>query len=156
MPEQKPQPVREDLADRLEITDLLSRYTIAIDDKDWDALDTVFTADAVIDYTSSGGVRGAYPEVKAWLQKALAPFTMTQHLLGNSRIEIEGDEGRSRTYFFNPMGVPKDGGGLHLFYVGGYYHDRLARTADGWRIVERIEEQAWMDGTLPEGFQIPE
>ena len=33
----------QNVSDRLEIDDLLSRYTFAIDAKDFDALDTVFT-----------------------------------------------------------------------------------------------------------------
>ena len=55
----------QELSDRLEIDDLLSRYTFAIDERDFDALDDVFTPDATIDYTTSGGIKGSYPEVKA-------------------------------------------------------------------------------------------
>ena len=146
----------QDVSDRLEIDDLLSRYTLAIDAKDFDALDAVFTPDALIDYTTSGGVKGAYPEVKAWLAKALAMFPMTQHLLGNKRVTLDGDTATSRTYFYNPMGAPKKGGGLQMFFVGGYYNDRLVRTPDGWRIAERFEETAWMDGQLPTDLQIPQ
>jgi 3-phenylpropionate/cinnamic acid dioxygenase small subunit len=145
----------QEISDRLEIDDLLSRYTFAIDNKDFDALDAVFTPDATIDYTTSGGIKGRYPEVKAWLAKALSMFPMTQHLLGNKRVTIDGDAATSRTHFFNPMGAPKEGGGLQLFYVGGYYQDRLLRTADGWRIADRFEETAWMDGTLPTNLDIP-
>jgi 3-phenylpropionate/cinnamic acid dioxygenase small subunit len=146
----------QEISDRLEIDDLLSRYTFAIDDKDWDALDDVFVPDAQIDYTTSGGIKGAFPEIKAWLAKTLVMFPMTQHVLGNRRVTFDGDTATSRTYFFNPMGAPKgDGGdGLQLFYVGGYYNDRLVRTGDGWRIAERFEETAWMDG-LPANLQIP-
>jgi 3-phenylpropionate/cinnamic acid dioxygenase small subunit len=146
----------QDVSDRLEIDDLLSRYTFAIDAKDFDALDTVFTPDAQIDYTTSGGIKGAYPEVKAWLAKALAMFPTTQHLLGNKRVTLDGDTATSRTYFYNPMGAPKKGGGLQMFFVGGYYNDRLVRTPDGWRIAERFEETAWMDGQLPTDLQIPQ
>jgi hypothetical protein len=55
------------LSDRLEIDDLLTTYTMAIDEGDWDALDRVFTPDAHLDYSASGGTVGAFPEVKAWL-----------------------------------------------------------------------------------------
>lgn len=144
----------QEISDRLEIDDLLSRYTLAIDGKDFDALDEVFTPDATIDYTTSGGTKGVYPDVKAWLAKALANFPMTQHLLGNKRVTIDGDTATSRTYFYNPMGAPKEGGGLQMFYVGGYYNDRLVRTADGWRIADRFEETAWMDGVLP-NIEVP-
>lgn len=133
------------LADRLAIDDLLTRYCRAIDTKDWDLLDTVFVPDATIDYTSSGGVRGQLPAVKAWLAEVLPRFPMSQHLVTNRDVRVDGDVATSRCYFYNPMGAPAPDGGLALFFVGGYYNDRLVRTPAGWRITERIEEQAWID-----------
>ena len=41
-------------ADRVEIHELPGRYGDAIDDRNWDALDTVFTEDAVFDLTGVG------------------------------------------------------------------------------------------------------
>jgi 3-phenylpropionate/cinnamic acid dioxygenase small subunit len=145
----------EEISDRIEIQDLLTRYTVAIDEKDWEKLDTCFLSDAKVDYTTSGGIKGVYPDVRAWLEKALAPFTMTQHLISNTTVTIEGDRATSRTYVYNPMGIPKKDGSLHIFTVGAYYNDVLARTADGWRIAERFEEQAFMEGSLPGDFEIP-
>src|SRR5690606_10324643 len=109
------------IADRLAIQDLLTRYCVAIDGDDWELLDTVFTPDAQIDYTSSGGIAGAYPEVRAWLAQVLPGFPVKQHLVTNFSVEITGDRATSRTYFYNPMGRPKDGGGVALFFVGGWY-----------------------------------
>ena len=146
--------VRE-LSDRLQINDLLTRYTVAIDTKDWKLLDTCFTPDAQVDYTTSGGTKGPYPEVRKWLEKALAPFPMTVHFISNTTVDIDGDEASSRTYVLNPMGFPKDDGSLHIFTVGAYYVDKLVHTEDGWRIANRFEEQAFLDGSLPEALQIP-
>jgi hypothetical protein len=137
----------EEISDRILINDVLIRYTVAIDTKDWMLLDTCFVPEAHVDYTQSGGAKGPYPEVRAWLEKTLAMFPMTQHFIGNTTVIIDGDYATSRTYVFNPMGMPKpDGKGLHIFTVGGYYNDKLVRTTDGWRIVERIEELAFFDG----------
>ena len=96
----------QELSDRFEIGDLLTRYTRAIDTKDFELLDTCFMPDAFVDYTSSGGVKGPYPEVRAWLAKALAPFPAMMHFVGNSTVELVGDEARTRTYVINPMAVP--------------------------------------------------
>jgi 3-phenylpropionate/cinnamic acid dioxygenase small subunit len=145
----------EEISDRIEIQDLLTRYTVAIDEKDWEKLDTCFLSDAKVDYTTSGGIKGVYPDVRAWLEKALAPFTMTQHLISNTTVTIEGDRATSRTYVYNPMGIPKKDGSLHIFTVGAYYDDKLVRTSEGWRIAERFEEQAFMEGSLPGDFEIP-
>ena len=145
----------QDISDRIQIDDLLIRYAVAIDKKDWGLLDTCFTPDAHLDYTSAGGIAGGYAEVRAWLEKALAAFPMTVHAVTNSVVELKGDAATVRTLVTNPMGFPNEDGSLHLFTVGAYYNDQMVRTDDGWKIRERIEEQAYMDGTLPGALQIP-
>ena len=135
----------EQISDRIEIDDLLIRYTVAIDNKDWELLDTVYTSDAKIDYTTSGGIKGDYPEVRAWLAKVLPAFKMTQHLISNSVVKVDGDTATARTMVFNPMGTDDGKGGLNIFHVGGWYRDKLVRTEDGWRIAERYEEKAFMN-----------
>ena len=62
----------QEISDRIEIQDLLVRYTVAIDTKDWKLLDQCFLPDAQVDYTATGGIQGSYPEVRVWLEKALA------------------------------------------------------------------------------------
>jgi hypothetical protein len=155
----------EQISDRIEIEDLLQRYTAAIDAKDWDLLDRVFAPDATLDYTASGGPVGPFPEVKAWLARALALFPMTHHLIGKSTVKLDGDRAECRTIFYNPMGMPidddgrfvADGGGTgqHVFVVGGFYNDSCIRTPDGWRIVRKVEEQSYLTGGFAEGFAIP-
>jgi len=95
------------LGDRVEIDDLLTRYASAIDTREWDLLDSVFTADADLDYRSAGGISGTYPEIKAWLAKVLPMFTWTQHLVLNRVVELDptGDSGRSRCGFGQPEWV---------------------------------------------------
>jgi 3-phenylpropionate/cinnamic acid dioxygenase small subunit len=129
--------------DRVAIMDVLARYTAALDTKNWDGLDAVFTPDAAIDYTTSGGIKGRYPEVKRWLAEVLSTFPMTQHLIGMPAIVLDGDTATSRTDVYNPMAVAQPDGGTKLFYVGASYEDRLVRTTDGWRIAERFERQAF-------------
>jgi hypothetical protein len=143
----------QEISDRIEIDDLLIRYTASIDGKDWELLDTVFTPDAQIDYVSSGGIAGAYPEVREWLGKALAIFPMTIHSITNSQIELDGDRATGRTLVSNPMQLPKPDGGSSIFTVYAYYHDELVRTAEGWRIAVRREEQLLLDGDVPAGLQ---
>ena len=138
----------QDIADRLDIEDVLTRYAWSIDTASWDGLDEVFTPDAFIDYTSSGGINGKYPEVKAWLESVLPHFPAYQHFVTNKDIRIDGDRATSRAEFYNPMAQQKEAG-LSLFFVGGEYHDKLVRTPAGWRISERIEKSVWVDGDVP-------
>ena len=146
---------QQEISDRLEINDVLVRYTRSIDNRDYELLDTCFTPDAHLDYTASGGVKGAYPEVRTWLEKALAQFKAMMHMIGNVVIEVDGDKATSRTYLLNPMGVEASGGAMQFFTVGGEYVDQLVRTPDGWRIRERIEKQTYLQGSLPDSLQVP-
>jgi hypothetical protein len=129
----------QQLSDRLEIDDLLTRYATALDGKDWDGWADCFTPDAHIDYTAAGGIKGSLAEVKQWLSSVMAGFPMTQHLVTNKVVAIDGDRAECRSALLNPMGLP-DGDGMMLWLEGGYYRDRLVRTAAGWRIAERIEQ----------------
>jgi len=142
----------DEVADRIEIDDLLVRYAAAIDEQDWALLDTCFTPDADVDYTTSGGIAGKYPEVRAWLEKALSIFSATVHAISNSRIELSGDHATGRTLVTNPMVLPKGDGGAFVFTVYAYYDDEFARTDAGWRIARRVEQQVLITGDPPEGL----
>ena len=145
----------QQLSDRIEINDLLIRYTKAIDQKDWKLLDTVFTPDAEVDYVSSGGIKGSYAEARAWLEKALAIFPVTVHYVTNSEVTLQGDRAASRTAVYNPMFFKNKDESLHHFAVGAFYVDELVRTKAGWRIAKRREEQAFLEGSLPKALAIP-
>lgn len=131
------------ISDRLEIDDLLTTYTMAVDGADWDALDRVFTADAVIDYTASGGTSGSFPEVQAWLAETLPVFSQMQHYVTQKRVVLDGDEAHVRAYFLNPLVIDQPDGARWHMDIGGVYVHTLVRTADGWRSRKLVEELVW-------------
>lgn len=132
----------QEMSDRLEIQELLNRYSHAVDDRDWDALDDIFTPDAQIDYTEVGGAKGSLTEIKTYLAHALDKFKSTQHLSATTKLDLDGDQAKARTILFNPM-VIDHGGREHVFFVGVWYRDTLARTPKGWRITSRYEEKTY-------------
>jgi 3-phenylpropionate/cinnamic acid dioxygenase small subunit len=147
----------ETLDDRRAIHDLIVKYAWAIDTKDWDALDTVFLPDAWLDYSSNpAGKSGDYNKIRPWLEKSLAPFPVTQHLVTNIDVTVDGDRATARTMVYNPMGAATREGPLHFFFMGGRYDDELVRTPDGWRIAKRVETALWFQGTLPNELVYPE
>jgi hypothetical protein len=138
-----------ELSDRAEINDALIRYTVAVDTGEWGRLDTVFTPDARIDYSESGGTVGTFPEVKAWLAENLPAFSRKRmHSLAQVAINFANtrDEARVTAYFHNPMLVPDGEGGERLVEVGGLYHHTFVRTADGWRSRRLHEQLVWTRG----------
>jgi len=145
----------QEMSDRLEIQDLFARYSFAIDERDWDALDHVFTPDARIDYSETGGASGSFADIKAWLPLALDRFPKFQHMVATTKLDLAGDSATSRTILFNPM-VHRDPAGVdQVFFIGLWYRDRLVRTAAGWRIAERYEEMAYSHN-VPEMPPIPQ
>jgi hypothetical protein len=130
----------QEVSDRLEIGDLIARYSTVVDGQQWDDLDTLFTADAVLDYTATGAIRGSLAELKAFLAQMLPAFATTQHLTGASTVVVDGDRATARTPCFNPMLVHDQ----RLFFVGLWYDDVLVRTPEGWRFAERVQQQAYL------------
>jgi 3-phenylpropionate/cinnamic acid dioxygenase small subunit len=135
-----------DTADRAAIEEILVRYCTIVDARDFQRFDEIFTPDAIIDYTASGGIKGALPEIKTWLIKVLAPFTVVLHHVTNFDIRVEGDRARSTCYLFNPMGLGQPDGTTSMFWCGGRYRDELVRTKGGWRITSRTNEMLYMHG----------
>ena len=120
---------RQALADRIAAEDLLTRYATAVDRRDWEQYRSIFTADAEIDYTSAGGIAGTVDEVVEFLSTSLEMFEMTQHLVSNIDLEVNGDSATVTAMFNNPMRLP----GGDTWFTGGWYHHDLVRTPDGWR-----------------------
>lgn len=133
----------QEISDRLEIQDLFARYTYAIDERNWDGLDEVFTPDARIDYSETGGETGSVAEIKRWLPVAMERFPRFQHMVATTKLELNGDTANSRTILFNPMVYKKDDGSEQVFFIGLWYRDKLVRTDKGWRIAERYEEMGY-------------
>ncbi|WP_424533937.1 nuclear transport factor 2 family protein [Sphaerisporangium viridialbum] len=136
-----------EIADRLEIADVLARYAYAVDSGDLDRLDSVFTEDALIDYTSAGGVRGPREEVKAWLADVLRHWPGRLHLIGAMSIRFEGgDEAVVAASFADTLSPSREAVAADTSGViqgGGWYHHRMVRTPSGWRSRELVEEQTW-------------
>jgi hypothetical protein len=134
----------EEISDRLELQKLAIDYVYAIDERQWQALDRIFTADAYIDYRAMGGIDGKYPAIRQWLPEALKHFPAYMHFVGNHQIELAGDRATGKVACFNPMVIPRqDGKGADTMFLGLWYVDEYVRTSEGWRIARRVEQKCY-------------
>lgn len=124
---------------RLEIMDLLARYSTAIDSRAWDDLDPLFTDDAVLDYTATGGVRAGLAEQKAYFAEQLVRFASTQHVMGLPALRIAGERATSRSICFNPLALP----GERAWFVGLWYDDTLTCRDGTWRFTQRVQQLSY-------------
>jgi hypothetical protein len=134
----------EELSDRLEIQDLITAYSYAIDFHRFEDLDAIFTPDATIDFTATGGVAGQLPEIKQWLATVLVNFGGHQHLVATSEVRLDGDAATARTLCHNPMWFA-DAAQPPMF-VGLWYLDTFARTDSGWRMTSRVQQKGYLHG----------
>jgi ketosteroid isomerase-like protein len=142
----------QEISDRIEIQELLVRYCYAVDDRDWDAYRNVFTHDAVLDDTVTGGVRSGVEEHIAYMGRALSKILISQHAISTILLDVQGDEGTARAHCSCPMVVDLGEGKRQIFFQGLWYRNRVVRTPDGWRISELVEEGYW-NHNVPEGFK---
>jgi hypothetical protein len=138
-----------EVADRLEIQDQIALYCHAFDAFDWDALDEVFAPECTFDFSRLGSGTRDWTFMKQYFaKKHIPPHDL--HIYANPLIRFNADrtEATSICKVYNPQGVIKKGE-LHLFALHGNYHDRWAKKANGWRIVGRQWELAFIMGDYP-------
>ena len=91
---------RQDADIQDQIRNTLAHYPLAIDGKNFAALNLFYTADAVANYSAPINVVTGLPAIEAALEQSLRAV-LTQHSYGTQVIEIEKGKTRARslTYF---------------------------------------------------------
>jgi hypothetical protein len=143
-----------EIADKVEIQEVLARYALAVDARAWDDLDTVFADGAIVDFSNNGGARDTFPAIKGYLEQSLSIFAAIQHYMMNFVIDVHGDTATARHYTLAQMVSIVDGAD-QLLADGGFYDSTFVRTPDGWRIQEFVASLVWLDGEWPAGVPRP-
>lgn len=128
------------LMDRAEVGDVMRRYGMSIDARDWPALRSCFADQIEVDASESEFGRGAAPYRMSgdqWLEqirRIVTKFAVTQHMITPYRIEIGGDRAECLAYMqarHFPLNWtdPKT-----VWAIGGYYTNRMVKTRQGWKI----------------------
>ena len=128
----------QQLVDRQEIADVIHAYCRNVDLVNATEVTALFTEDCVVDYGPGLGepTRGA-ADLEARLARGLPRFAATSHHVSNIEITFSGDatSASAITYLYAWHRYPGDQPDAHLW---AQYHDRFVRTADGWKIRERV------------------
>lgn len=134
------------LIDTEAIRQTLSLYPYFIDGRAFPSLSSVFTTDAVANYSFPLGVLNGLSTIAATLEQALATFPGTQHLLGPQSVRIcDSRKAISVTYFRAVHFLPQNGtvgpgdilGGDSVLYAYGQYQDTWEKRDGLWKIVYR-------------------
>ncbi|MGH7894781.1 MAG: nuclear transport factor 2 family protein [Candidatus Binatia bacterium] len=128
------------LADREAIRDLVHAYALAVDHREWEKVRACFTPDAACDFS---WFRGDLDTVLGHIERGLAQFETTMHLLGTHLATVTGDVATAETYAVCHHRLRPTAGGAADRIVGMRYLDSLVRTSDGWRIRRRDVTVDW-------------
>jgi SnoaL-like domain len=131
----------QELRDKEAIRERMHRYVFLLDTSQWrDIPSEIFTEDGVDVHLPAMGEEGVprgRVQLAAFYDRIIPGFASSQHMLGNSVIEVDGDEAHSMTYAHcvhwesDEKPHPSDS------TVVCAYDDKWRRTPDGWRVYER-------------------
>ncbi|MBI5088030.1 MAG: nuclear transport factor 2 family protein [Actinobacteria bacterium] len=141
----------DDLASRVRrleakdaITELLTRYTIAVDEYDIDAVAELFTDDCVTDYgPGRGGLVVGRDDVRARIRRGQSEFRLTHHQHGQVLITFTDDATATVVSYLTAWHERWNGARER---VRLRYLDRVVDTAAGWRIAERRVVASGVEG----------
>lgn len=125
--------------DRLAIHELLARSAYALDEHDFDQLESCFTEDAVF-IVNIAGIDGenrfeGRAAIMELMRSSMAEQTdQRRHITTNVMIR-EAGEGTA-TVISNLTLTAVEKGAIRLV-TSGYYRDRVQRTKQGWLLAER-------------------
>jgi hypothetical protein len=133
----------QELTDRLEITDLVTRLGHWLDGRGGDP-STIYDRD-IVARSPRGEFRG-FDEVLAFVTRDDPSGDRYQHFHADVLVRLSGDRAEvtanQLVQFFQPGEAPHRTSGLRLRY-------EAIRRPDGWRIAVADIELAWLIGTFP-------
>ncbi len=123
--------------DKADIIEVLNLYGFALDARQWDLFDRVFTDDVEAVF----GPAGANWSGLEVFKKSFADFHNTLdshvHTMMGQLVEVDGDTAQAFSYG-NWLLVREAAEGGPTWLGTGWYDDELVRTEHGWRIRRRV------------------
>ena len=129
----------EELLDRENIRVCIARLSRGEDRRDPAMISASYWPDSTSDY---GVWVGDFDAYLAWVVPGSDAIRVTQHVLGQSLIELDGAAARVETQVNSYHRVDM-GEGDRDTLIGGRYLDRLEKRGGEWRIAERTMLYDW-------------
>ncbi|MFI0404765.1 nuclear transport factor 2 family protein [Actinomadura sp. 3N508] len=123
--------VRE-LADRAELTDLVARHSLWIDEGRYGETDRLFTEDVAV--TSPRGEARGIAALVELVRAGHDTYVRTLHSKSNLVIEIDGDTATVRAHDIAVFVIDDKTEAL----AAGVHHYKARRTENGWRFTHLI------------------
>ena len=124
--------------------DAICRAIVALargeDRRDAALISSAYWPDSVTDY---GVFKGSFAEYLAWVIPGAEAIANTQHVLGQSHIELAGATARGETQVISYHRIDYGAGDEHDTVIGGRYLDVFEKRKGDWRIASRTMLYDW-------------
>ena len=137
------------LQDRVDIADVLYRYSSAVDSLDTDGVRSTLADDIWAKYGNGDPVEGA-DKLAEWIAGATATIIWQHHLLNVYHVDVAGDGATALSYLTSYQVFKENPDGAIILVAR--YHDELRRTPSGWRISKRTMEVLWGESRSKDNF----
>jgi hypothetical protein len=129
----------ENFLEREQIRDCIARLARGEDRRDAELISACYWPDSTSDY---GVFVGTFDKYLAWVVPGSPAIPVTQHVLGQSVIELQGDAARVETQVisYHRVNMGKE---ERDTVIGGRYLDRIERRGSEWRIAQRTMLYDW-------------
>jgi hypothetical protein len=129
--------------DKAAIIEALNLYAFALDARQWDLFDLVFTQDVWAEFGPAGTGWHDLTEFKRGFAQFHDTLDSHQHTMMGQLVTVDGDTAHAFSYG-NWLLVRHAADGGPTWTGTGWYDDELVRTAQGWRISHRVcKLQSW-------------
>ena len=143
------------IQDRLDLMELIARYGEGLDARDWVLWREVFTDSALFDLSSWSGATPQRVETDRVVRgqaRIFAELSVTQHLMSNFQITLQGDKARVRAVMRAEHWLPLNDGtdNAKRYTMFGTYDDQALRINGAWKIdemhlnVTKTEGERWV------------
>src|SRR5262245_36495808 len=133
--------ILQEMIDHHEIRKMLSVYCHGCDRGNGPVMASVYLEDSWDDH---GPYKGPGPGYAARLMGIFKNTgAKTTHLLGQSLINLKGDEAGAETCFLAAVRKIREEGPVEISLVSGRWIDMLVREPDGWKIKKRTAVHDW-------------
>jgi len=127
------------LLDREKIRDCVARLARGEDRRDAALLSASFWPDSTFDY---GVYAGGFDDYLAWVVPGSEAIPVTQHILGQSFIDLSGDTAKAETHVLSYHRVIM-GEEERDTAIGGRYLDQMEKRDGEWRVARRVMLYDW-------------
>jgi hypothetical protein len=136
----------QELTDRADLAELVTRQGLWLDERRFDDPASVLTADASV-VTQGGRAQGLH-DIATQAHRVHSRFDRTQHVTSDVLIDLDGDRATVSANLIATF--VNDAAPEPALMVGERYHFDAVRTPQGWRF-SRIEiTPLWRSGELPQ------